>query len=177
MYNEKMKRRVLSKLENSLRIYEKLIFTEVGQLRDVRSLYTHEHFRSVPDSVTEPITNGTVWGDEWGSLWVKGSFEITDELDGKPLYALSECGGVEQLFFINGVPKGIFNSKNREHIGGVHCSQYIGCFKKGECIELAFECYAGHYDPDTDPYNNYLEPDGSQTFSHCYNGVKISPAR
>ena len=99
MYNEKMKRRVFSKLENSLKIYEKLIFTEVGRLRDVKALYTHEHFRSVPDSVTEPISEGKVWGDEWGSLWVKGSFEITEELAGKPVYALSECGGVEQLFF------------------------------------------------------------------------------
>lgn len=173
MYNEKMKKRVFSKLENSLRIYEKLIFTEVGQLQDVTALYTHEHLRSVPESGTEPIAKGTTWGDEWGSLWVKGSFEITEELAEKPVYALSECGGVEQLFFVNGVPKGIFNSKNREFIGGVHCSQYIGRFKKGERFELAFECYAGHYDPDTDPYNNYFEPDGSQTFSHCYNGVKI----
>lgn len=173
MYNEKMKRRVFSKLENSLRIYERLLFTEVGQLQDVKSLYTHEHFRSVPDSVTQPIAKGTTWGDEWGSLWVKGSFEVPEELAGKPVYALSECGGVEQLFFINGVPKGIFNSKNREYIGGVHCSQYIGTFREGERFELAFECYAGHYDPDTDPYNNYFEPDRSQTFSHCYNGVKI----
>ncbi len=173
MYNEKMKIRVFSKLENSLKIYERLLFTEVGQLQDVKALYTHEHFRSVPSSGMEPISKGKIWGDEWGSLWVKGSFEVTEELAGKPVYALSECGGVEQLFFINGVPKGIFNSKNREYIGGVHCSQYIGTFGKGERFELAFECYAGHYDPDTDPYNNYFEPDGSQTFSHCYNGVKI----
>ena len=173
MYNEKMKRRVFSKLENSLKIYERLIFTEVGQLQDVKALYTHEHFRSVPDTETEPITKGTVWGDEWGTLWVKGSFEVTDETAETPVYALSECGGAEQLFFINGVPKGIFNSKNREFIGGVHSSQYIGSFKKGERIELAFECYAGHYDPDTAPYDNYFEPDSRQTFSHCYNGVKI----
>lgn len=173
MYNERMKERVFSKLENALKIYERLIYNEVAELGDTKALYTHEHFRSVPETEMEPIESGKVWGDEWGSLWVKGSFKVPESLSDKPLYALSNCGGNEQLFFINGVPKGIYNSKNREYIGGVHCAQYIGTFKSGECFELAFECYAGHYDPDTAPYDFYFEPDASQTFSHTFNGVKI----
>lgn len=173
MYNEKLKQRAFSKLENVLSIYEKFIFTEQARLADTQGLFTKEHLRSVPDEGFAPIENGTAWGGEWNNLWVKGSFTVPAELEGKPLYAVSLCGGVEQLFFINGVPKGIYNSKNREFIGGTHSAQYIGKFKAGESFELAFECYAGHYDPDTDPYNNYFEPDASQTFSHTYSGVKI----
>ncbi len=173
MYNERLKERVFSKLEEALKIYERLIFTEVGRLENTEALYTLEHLRSVPESGMKPIKIGDVWGEEWGTLWVKGTFEVAEPLSEKPLYALSECGGAEQLFFINGLPKGIFNSKNREYIGGIHASQYIGAFKAGESFELAFECYAGHFDPDTDPYNNYFEPSNTTSFSHTFNGVKI----
>ncbi len=173
MYNERLKKRAFDKLEKALGIYERFIYTEVGDLENTQSLYTEEHLKSVPETDMKPIKVGDVWGKEWGTLWVKGSFEVTRELEGKPLYALSHCGGTEQLFFINGVPKGIYNSKNREYIGGMHSAQYIGKFSSGEGFELAFECYAGHFDPDCDPYNNYYEPDGNQTFSHTFGGVKI----
>ncbi|MBE6835140.1 MAG: alpha-mannosidase [Ruminococcaceae bacterium] len=173
MYNERLKSRVFEKLENALRIYERLIYSEVAELGDTKALYTHEYLRSVPESGMEPIEKGKSWGDEWGTLWVKGSFEVPESLSGKELFALSDCGGTEQLFFINGVPKGIYNSKNREYIGGVHCAQYIGKFNKGEKFDLAFECYAGHYDPDCNPYDYYFEPDSRQTFLHTFNGVKI----
>ncbi|MCR4594525.1 MAG: alpha-mannosidase [Clostridiales bacterium] len=173
MYNENLKNRVFSKLEEAVKIYERLIYVNAGELEDTVSLYTDEHLRSVPESGFAPIEKGQSWGTEWGNLWVKGSFTVSRELAGKDLYALSHCGGAEQLFYINGVPKGIFNSKNREYLGGMHTSQYIGSFSEGEKIELAFECYAGHYDPDTDPYNNYYGPDKSQTFLHRFEGVEI----
>ena len=173
MYNERLKERAFSKLENALGIYEKLIYTEVGALENTESLYTDEHLRSVPETQMKPINIGDKWGEEWGTLWVKGSFDVPESLGGKPLYALSYCGGAEQLFFINGVPKGIYNSKNREYIGGMHSAQYIGSFNAGERFELAFECYAGHFDPDCDPYSNYYAPDRDQSFSHTFGGVKI----
>ncbi|MCR5207908.1 MAG: alpha-mannosidase [Eubacterium sp.] len=173
MYNENLKKRVFSKLGESLKIYERLIYVPVGELGETVSLYTHEHLRSVPETGMKPIEKGDKWGDEWGSLWVKGCFSVPPELAGLPLYALSHCGGREQLYFINGVPKGLFNSKNAEYIGGMHTSQLIGTFKEGENFELAFECYAGHYDPDTDPYDNYFGPNSSLSFSHTFGGVEI----
>ncbi len=173
MYNERLKERVFNKLENALKIYERLIYTEVGQLSNTTALYTNEHLRSVPETGMKPINSGEKWGEEWGTLWVKGSYEVPASLESKKLYALSDCGGVEQLFFINGVPKGLYNSKNREYIGGMHTSQYIGCFSAGDSFELAFECYAGHFDPNCDVYDNYYETESNTDFSHTFGGVKI----
>lgn len=173
MYNERLKERIFSKLEKAVKIYERLIYTEAGALSDTKALYTHEHLRSVPKTGMEPIEKGSKWGDEWGTLWVKGSFEVPEQLAGKALYALSFCGGAEQLFFINGIPKGIFNTKNREYIGGMHSAQFIGTFSPKERFELAFECYAGHFDPDCDPYSNYYETESNVNFSHTFGGVKI----
>ncbi len=173
MYNERLKERVLWKVENALKIYERLIYSEIGVLHNTTALYTNEHFRTVPGDNMKPITVGEKWGKEWGTLWINGDFEVPASLSGKKLYALSECGGVEQLFFINGVPKGIYNCKNREYIGGMHTAQYIGSFEAGERFELAFECYAGHFDPNCDVYDNYYETDSNTDFSHTFGGVKI----
>ena len=173
MYNERMNNRIYERLEHALHIYERMVFESVGELEETEVFKTKEHLRAVPKSGFEPIEKGTGWGGEWENIWVKGYFTVSAELDGKKLYALSHCGGNEQLFFINGVPKGIFNSKNHDYIGGGHSSQFIKEAKAGEKIELAFECYAGHYDPNTDPYDDYFAPDPSQTFAHSFDGVEI----
>ena len=174
MYNENLKRRIYEKLEHTLHIYEKLVYRKVGEMQHAQCLTTTEHLRTVPQAGLAPIGKGTAWGGEWVNLWVCGDYTVPAELDGVPLYAVSLCGGREQLFFLNGVPKGMFNSKNREFVGGNHAVQYIGDGKVGETIALAFECYAGHFDVDTDPYNNYEYPDiPMPSFSHTYNGVEI----
>lgn len=173
MYNENMNNRIFEKLDHALRIYEQLIYTPVGELQNTEALFTEEHLRAVPESGFAPIEKGTAWGGEWNNMWLKGEFTVPAELDGKALYALSGCGGNEQLFFLNGVPKGIYNSKNREYVGGRHAAQFIGRVKAGETYALAFECYAGHYDPNTDPYDDYFAPDPSQTFRHSFDGVQI----
>ena len=173
MYDENLKQRIFNKLEAALRIYDNLIYRKVGELDNTQVFFTKEHLRAVPKDGFAPIAVGTAWGGEWNNAWIKGSFTVPQTLDGQPLYALSHCGGNEQLFFINGIPKGIYNTKNREYIGGHHASQYIGKMHAGETVELAFECYAGHYDPNTDPYDNYFCPDPSQTFQHVFEGVEI----
>ncbi|MBR3552851.1 MAG: alpha-mannosidase [Clostridia bacterium] len=173
MFNENLNNRIYEKLDHALHIYEKLIYQPVGALQNTEALFTEEHLRAVPDSGFAPIAPGTPWGGEWNNLWVRGEFTVPAALDGKTLFAVSDCGGCEQLFFLNGVPKGIFNTKNGDFIGGRHAAQYIGKAKAGETIRLAFECYAGHYDPNTDPYDYYFEPDPSQTFRHTFDGVQI----
>lgn len=173
MYNENLKNRVFSKIESALRIYEKMIYEKVGELENTEALFTKEHLRAVPAEGFEPIAPGTCWGEEWGNMWLRGSFKVPKELDGRELYAVSCCGGTEQLMFINGVPKGMFNSKNREFIGGNHASRRIGKAAAGDTIELAFECYAGHYNPNTDPYDDYFCPDPTQGFTHTFGGVDI----
>ena len=174
MYNENLKRRIYTKLEKTLHIYEKLVYRKVGELAHARALTTTQHLRTVPQSGLEPIEKDTSWGGEWMNLWVCGDYTVPPELDGQKLYAVSMCGGREQLFFLNGVPKGLFNTKNREYIGGNHSAQFIGVGRAGETYELAFECYAGHFNIDTDPYDNYAYPDiPPQGFSHTYEGVEI----
>ena len=174
MYYERLDERTFQKLEKALHIYEKYLYQPVGVLANAQGLTTQEHFRAVPDTGFTPLENGTPWGGEWQNLWVKGEFTVPDALDGQPLYLLSACGGREQLFFLNGEPKGLFNTKNKDFIGGNHAAQYLGRGKAGETLRLAFECYAGHFDVDTDPYDNYDYPDiQMETFGHVYNGATI----
>ncbi len=173
MYDEKLKNRIYEKLNNALKIYEQLVYQPVGELAHTEGFFTTEHLRSVPESGFKPIAPGTDWGKEWENLWVKGDFTVPADLDGQTLYVLSDCGGNEQLFFLNGAPKGIFNTKNRDFVGGHHAAQYLGEFKAGDTLDLAFECYAGHYDPNTDPYDYYFAPDPRQTFRHTFNGAQI----
>ena len=173
MYNERMKERVFNKLNSALNIYEKLIYTKVGELKNTEAYYTREHLREIPAGDFTPIEPGAGWGGEWENMWLRGEFTVPAELDGKALYAVSDCGGTEQLFFLNGVPKGIINSKNRDFVGGSHACQYLGAAKAGETLRLAFECYAGHYDPNTDPFDDYFRPDPTQSFDHTFNGVEI----
>ena len=174
MYNEKFKDRMFQRIEKALFIYQKMIYENAVELEDVCSFQTKEHLRTVPQSGFKPIEKGTKWGGEWVNIWIKGHFTVPEKLDGKALYAISECGGREQLFFVNGVPKGIFNSKNSEFVGGNHMSQYIGENKAGKTIEIAVECYAGHFDVDTGPFDNYDYPDIPEgDYSHTYDGIRI----
>ena len=123
MYNENLKNRVFNKLEAAMRIYEKLIYEKVGDLQHAEAYRTAEHLRAVPETGFVPISPGESWGGEWQNMWLRGDFTIPAELEGKDLYAVSGCGGAEQLFFLNGAPKGIINSKNRDFIGGSHACQ------------------------------------------------------
>ena len=174
MYYENLKNRIYEKLDHALKIYEKLIYVKIGELQDPEGFFTKEHLRSVPAEGFAPIAKGTAWGGEWENLWVKGSYTVPPELDGKDLYVISSCGGCEQLFFLNGVPKGLFNTKHRDFIGGSHAAQYLGAAKGGETLSLAFECYAGHFCVDTSPYDNYEYPDiPEQDYGHVFNGAEI----
>ncbi len=174
MYNEKFKDRMFERIEKALSVYQKMIYEDAVELEDIRAFQTTEHFRTVPHVDFSPIEKGTKWGGEWVNIWIKGYFTVPSSRDGKVLYAVSECGGREQLFFVNGEPKGIFNSKNSEFIGGNHMSQFIGKKKAGERIEIAVECYAGHFDVDTGPFDNYNYPDIPEgDYSHTYDGIRI----
>ncbi|MCQ2462715.1 MAG: glycosyl hydrolase-related protein [Clostridia bacterium] len=174
MLYEPLKNKVYDKLEAALHIYNKLIYNKVGELEDAEYFETKEHLRSVPAEGWKKAEKGDEWGGEWNNRWIKGFVTVTEELAGKKLYTVSEAGGVEQLYFINGVPKGLFNSKNRDFIGGNHCAQLIGTGKAGDRFSLAFECYAGHFCVGDSPYENYEYPDiPMPTYMHTYNGVDI----
>ncbi|MCR5781397.1 MAG: hypothetical protein K6G90_01535, partial [Clostridia bacterium] len=166
--------RLCEKFREMTAVYEKLLYTPVGTVSDFYGLQTKEHFRSVPESGFEPIAPGTSWGGAWQNLWVKCAYTVPEEAEGKKLYILSSCGGREQLQFIDGVPKGIYNSGAHRTLGDNHDAQYLGIGRADREYELAFECYAGHFDVDTDPYNNYDYPDiPMPEFRHTFGGVKV----
>lgn len=176
MYHEGLQDRLLQKMERALQVYAPLLYQPVGALENAQGLTTREHFRAVPEGGFAPIAPGTSWGGEWMNLWVKGSFTVPAALDGQTLYAVSHCGGVEQLFFLNGEPHGIFNAKNRDFIGGNHAAQPLGAVRAGETYAMAFECYAGHFCVGSSPYDHYdyRYPDPpADDFGHVYQGVAI----
>ncbi len=155
MYKEALKYKVYEKLEYALKIYEQKIFVKIGELQNAMGFYTKEHLRSVPEIGWEKLNLGSQWGfEEWDNLWVKGTYECDEKYEGKDLYAVSNAGGVEELFFIDKKPMGLFNSKHRDHIGGNHSARKIGKAEKGKRWELAFECYAGHICVGASPFGD-----------------------
>ncbi|MBR0538584.1 MAG: alpha-mannosidase [Clostridia bacterium] len=174
MYYERLQDRIFDKLERVLPIYERLIYKKVAEPEAYEGLKTKEHLRTTPDAGFAPLEKGTAWGEEWQNLWVRARFTVPEALAGKDLYVVSRCGGVEQLFFIDGAPKGLFNTKNRDFIGGSHASQWLGRHKAGETLTLGFECYAGHFCIEDFPYDNYDFPDMQMPeYRHVFDGIEI----
>ncbi len=174
MIHERYSARLREKLNRLNRIYGNLIFKKVGELQDQMFFDTQEHLRSVPTDGWQPLEKGRVWGGEWKNMWVKGNVTVPPEAEGRKLYAVSNADATEILFFINGVPKGIFNSKN-DFIGGMHSAELIDPNAAvDKSYELAFECYAGHFCAGTAPYDNYgVTQAAPGSFMHTYGGIDI----
>ena len=150
-YSSNMKGKVWKMVET----YSSYIFNEVGALDDIHGFQTACHIRSVPTDGWERLSLPHNWGGEWNNLWVKGVYTVPEEAAGLKLYAVPKITAEEILFFINGKPMGIFNSKS-DYIGGLHSAQLITAFAvPGEEFELAFECYAGHFVSGVEPLERY----------------------
>ncbi|MBQ8551332.1 MAG: alpha-mannosidase [Clostridia bacterium] len=166
--------KLLLKLKNTADIYSKLIFTKVGELEAAQYLETEEHYRSVPAEGFAPLDAGRRWGGEWQTMWVTGKATVPECADGKKLFCVARTNAYEILFFVNGKPCGIFNSKN-DFIGAMHCAELI-CenAKAGDTYDLAFECYAGHFTTGAAPYSNYgCETSNNAAFIRTYEGIDI----
>ncbi len=156
-YNDSLR----GKLKRSARVYEQFIFKKVGELKNTARLETKEHLRSVPETGLTAYEGSFRWGGEWQNVWVVGDVCVPEEAAGKKLYAIAKTGAVEVLFFVNGKPAGIYNSRG-DFIGATHSAQLI-CENAvpGTSYQLAFECYAGHHCAGTQPFERYGE-DGSK---------------
>ncbi len=175
MYNEPLKEKVYKKLEALLEIYGKKIFVPCGNVENMQYVDCGaEHLRQPPVDGWAPAEKGTAWGGEWQNRWFTGTATVPAEAEGKKLFAVSACGGVEQLFFIDGKPMGLYNSKN-DFVGGNHCALLV-CdnAKPGDTYQLSFECYAGHFCVDCMPFDNYGYPDiPAKDYMHTFNGVQL----
>ena len=155
MVYERYSNRICNKLENLNKLYASLMYETVAQLSDLKGLKTKEHFRTPPAKGLESVESGYAWGGEYMNLWICGKFTVPEELAGKKLSVLPKTGAYETLFFKNGTPDGIFNSKG-DYMGIMHSTQLLtDCAKAGETFDLAFECYAHHYVAGEGPYDNY----------------------
>ena len=147
--------RVLGKLENLNKIYSGLMYTKIQSLENLLGMQTKEHFRKPPTEGLSPIKAGDRWGGEYMNLWIMGSYTVPEEFDGKRLYVIPRTNAYETLFFKNGIPDGIFNSKG-DYMGIMHSAQLITENAKcGETFNLAFECYAHHFCAECHPYLHY----------------------
>ena len=157
MVYEKYSNRVLDKLENLNKIYANLMYTKIASLDPVLGMQTKDHLRTPPADGLSPLKSGDTWGGEYMNLWVKGSYTVPAELDGKKLFVIPHTNAYETLFFKNGIPDGIFNSKG-DYMGIMHSAQLI-CEKAvaGETFDLAFECYAHHFCAECHPYLHYVK--------------------
>jgi alpha-mannosidase len=138
---------------------------------------TDEHRRAVPagEASWTPCPRGTEWGKAWGSAWFRTSVRLTPEQARRPVYVIARTGGVEALFWLDGVPAGLFNFdpwiKNR----GDHRAQLVAqAPEAGRTYELAFESYAGNPTEGSQPYesaasqNQYPMP-----FTRRFDGVLL----
>ena len=175
MYNEPLKEKVYKKLETLTEIYGKKIFVPCGEAENVQYFDCGaEHLRLPPVDGLQPASKGDKWGGEWQNRWFLCTVKVPAAAQGKKLYAVSACGGVEQMLFINGKPMGLYNSKN-DFVGGNHAALLI-CdnANAGDEFELAFECYAGHFCVDCHPFDNYGYPDiAEKDYMHTFNGIQL----
>ena len=175
MYNQRYDDRTFRKFIDAMPLYAKRMFRKTADADGVLKYETVEHLRVPPKKETmTPITPGEKWGGEYASMWLKFSYTVPAELDGRQIYVIQNCDAVEVLCFTNGRSQGIINQKN-DFIGGGHSAYLItNKAKAGETYEVDLECYAGHTCLGTAPYDNYERADDAKDdFTRTYNGLSI----
>jgi alpha-mannosidase len=176
MVYERYSNRVRGKLENLNKLYAGLMYKKVDSMGDLKGLDTVEHFRTPPTTGLFQLESGYVWGGEYGNLWIEGRYTVPSTLAGKKLYVIPHTDAYETLFFVNGEPNGIFNSKG-DYMGIMHSAQPLtDSAIAGETFDLAFECYAHHFCVGCHPYDAYgkevpTAPDGA--FRKVFTGIDI----
>jgi len=165
--------RSLAKMFDCNKIYGKMIFPAVAHLDTAEGLETMEHFREVPADGYHTIKSGDTWGGPFSNLWIRFTLTVPEEARGKSLYLAPKTGAYETLCFKDGKPSGIINSKN-DFTGGMHCAIFV-CQNAtpGDTYEIAFECYAGHFEPGCSPYANYAQDTATDDYRRTFSGIDI----
>lgn len=166
----------MNKLKKIEENYENFIFEQKGEI-PIRFLETEEHLYEVPSDSEDwkPAHAGMTWGKAWGSAWFKGNYPVPEELDGQNIYIRADTDGVEDLFWVNGKPSGIFtHAKEAQNRGNHHTLLLAAAAKGGETFELAFEAYAGHPCIGTNPYHTYENNGGYHyRFNRVFRSVQV----
>ena len=159
MICESYSNRMCRKLERVNKIYAQMMYEKVDEIKAPMYLETLDHLRQAPTEGLAPLASGTVWGGEYMNMWVVGSYTVPAHLAGKDLWLIPHTDAYETLYFRNGTPDGIFNSKG-DYMGIMHSVQMLTKnATEGETVSVALECYAGHFQVDENPYNYYGQDD------------------
>ncbi len=155
MHYESFNKRLLAKVENALKVYEKRIYEPVAVAKTVQALETNDHFRTPPEQGYTQLSSGGQWGAEFGSAWLKTQFTVPKELAGEKLYLCENTGAREILAFVNGRPRGMFSVVNSDIFNGRQNAVLLTeQAQAGEVFRVDLECYAWHYEPGLAAYDN-----------------------
>ena len=137
--------KIPGKLEKIEARYEALRFETIADV-PVAMAETREHFRAEPKKLTwKPVRPGAKWGGSWLTAWFRGDVRLPKPCQGKRVFVRARTGG-ETLFFVDGQTRGVFD--------GFH--PVVMMAKRGVAgrrYHLAFEAYAGHTFPGTQPHD------------------------
>ena len=174
MICESYSNRMCRKLEGVNNLYAKLMYEKVDEITGLQYLETLDHLRSAPTEGLSPLEGNTVWGGEYMNMWIVGEYTVPEHLQGTSLWLIPHTDAYETLYFRNGRPDGIFNSKG-DYMGIMHSVQVLTPeAKAGETVKVALECYAGHFQADENPYNYYGEDDPKGgSYKHTFTSLDV----
>jgi alpha-mannosidase len=138
--------KVFPKLRGILARYMELRYYKVAEV-EAEMVQVTEHHRYEPSQLKwKPARRGTKWGDSGVTAWFRGDITLPPECDKRKVFIRASTGG-ESLFLVDGRANGVF--------GGNHP---VVCLttkaSPGTTYHLAFEAYAGHTFPGTQPFDN-----------------------
>ncbi len=132
----------------------------------------------MPKDNWKKVKSGDKWGAEFGYAWIRSSYTVKKELEGKKLLLRPDVDLVEGLLFLDGKASGIFDrcpdipSDNRLH----EVQPLTLNAKSGDSFEIVIECYAGHKVLGTSPFTNGEVDKWSfypASFSRTFNSLDI----
>ncbi len=140
-------KKIFGKLKHIAEAYLPLRWETVQQL-PAEVAFTREHFRSPAEAQEalefKPAKAPLNWGESWLSAWFLAKVRVPKELAGKPLFLRAKTGG-ETLFFVDNEPNGVFDENHP-------VVRLTGAANDKHTYEAAFETYAGHEFPGTQPH-------------------------
>lgn len=169
MITDKGMEQTLRKLRRMTETLHSLLFSPVGHV-DTTLFETRETLHQIPDDALFAVPAKEKWGGEGVYGWFKGSYTVSEQLDGKTLFLWPKMKFFEATLWLNGCIHSNYAAKFVEGSHGNHyCNRIVPCAKAGEKLDFALECYAYHVVPGTQPLRSECLP----TFEYDVGGMDI----
>lgn len=170
MFTEKQIERVLGKLKRLEKMLETQLFEQTDEM-EMGSFVTDGRYHTIPEQENfAPCRKGTVFEGEGIYVWMKGTYQVPEALDGKTLFIRPRVQAYEGMLWVNGIPYGNLASKYVVNTHGNHyCDLLKQKVKAGEKIDVAIEFYSHHFVMGTQPLTEERQTD----FKIAYEGIDI----